>query len=78
VYNASEVGSLRKLAPHHVDFALRSVPRHHEFPGALKDALRIARAMTRVIAGHAPNPALPALFARLNEVYDLVVSALPH
>jgi hypothetical protein len=78
VYNASEVGSRRNLAPHRVDFALRTTPRLDEFPSALKDALRITRAMTRVVAGDAPDTALPgfpALLARLKEVYDLVVSA---
>jgi hypothetical protein len=72
-----EAGSRRKLAPHNVDFALRVVPRLHELPNSLKDAVRLARAMTRVVVGYAPIPALPGfpdLFTRLKEVYDLVVS----
>jgi hypothetical protein len=74
-YVSREVGSRRKLAPHHVDLAIHALPRQHAFPAALKDALRIARAMARVVAGYAPSPALPGfpvLFGRLKEVYDLV------
>jgi hypothetical protein len=43
----------------------------------MKDAIRIARAMTRAVVGYAPNPALPGfpvLFSRLKEVYDLFLS----
>jgi hypothetical protein len=69
-----------KLAPSTVEFALRVVPRLHGLHSSLKDVVRLARAMSRVVVGYAPNPALPefsALFSRLDlkEMYDLVVAA---
>jgi hypothetical protein len=79
VYVSHEAGSRWKLAPQHVDFALRVVPLQHEMPSSLKDAFRIARAMASVVVGYAPNPALPgfpALFGRPKEVYDLVVAGV--